>query len=175
MQEFPAVTPYQRTFGARGRREYFDGLHLILDKQFPEIATKLIKKYGPLINKVNYEILGKLLRNPNDKSISRSEGEVIWTQVGKHSQTSIPAFDEDGGFLRIKLKEKLLLSGQKEKKIERPVDLLDLPWEQSKKEFQKKYYIEAKKRNPELTDSELAKKINVSRQTISKWKAEFTQ
>jgi len=187
LQDFPAVTSYQKMFRYEGHQAIVPGeLHLIFDKQFPEIATKLVKRYAPFISKENNEILNALIWNPDDKIIHRWDGQVLWLQdayflwkTGREKGSEYPIFlDEEkpfSGYPQIKLTVTPLDSELEEKKIERPVDLYDLPWKESKGEFPKKYYNEAKKRNPELTDRELAKKIGVSRQTISKWKAEFTQ
>jgi len=53
----------------------------------------------------------------------------------------------------------------------KPAHLFDLPWKQAKEKFPLIYYLENRKKYPDLNKNEFAKKIEVGRKTLRAWEA----
>jgi len=57
----------------------------------------------------------------------------------------------------------------------KPTYLFDLPWKQAKEKFPMIYYLENRKRYPELNKTELGKQLGVDRKTIRKWEVKISR
>lgn len=125
-------------------------LHLELNDDFPLRAEEILWNYLCLINDKTTDNLRELLSNPKPNEISRNEyGEIVK--------------------LGIKLKDQYL------KGKEETIDIFNLPWKQAKKEFEKIYFQEMKKRNPHFrTDKKFYEKMGISKEAYKRWKSKFS-
>jgi len=177
--DFPKVArEIQGLFRDLLTREGVDALiNLLLDPKDIEIELPT----GPIDVRLKKEFLGKKDAAVLNKIIYRMPGS-FGDKPGKMSQILLAHFPElyqaqlaQSAAYANELTEKCIASiGIPSTNIETQKNLDDLKWDEAQKEFSKRYFKNAFKKYPDLTNEKLGEKIGVSRQTVQKWKAKFT-